>query len=66
MIRSTPGYILIENGIVKKKWHQNDMPTVDELCKLVGPQANVAPMALEPTNADGSNAPEPKASETGK
>ena len=31
MIRSNPGLVLMENGVVKGKWHYNDVPGVDEI-----------------------------------
>ena len=31
MIRSNPGIMVLENGIVKGKWHFNDVPTSDEV-----------------------------------
>ena len=31
IIRSNPGLMLIENGVIKGKWHHNDVPTIDEL-----------------------------------
>lgn len=31
MVRSNPGYIALENGIVKDKWHHNDTPAKEEL-----------------------------------
>ncbi|MEY4877300.1 MAG: hypothetical protein RL708_2450 [Bacteroidota bacterium] len=30
MMRSSPGIMLMKNGIVIKKWHYNDVPTYDE------------------------------------
>ncbi|MBK9450313.1 MAG: DoxX family protein [Bacteroidetes bacterium] len=47
IIRSTPGFVLVQDGIVMKKWHHNDMPSVEQLQKLVGPAANIAPPAPE-------------------
>lgn len=40
IIRSTPGYVLVQDGIVQKKWHHNDMPSVEELFGLA---RNTAP-----------------------
>lgn len=31
MIRSNPGYMLLEDGVVRGKWHFNDIPSVDKL-----------------------------------
>lgn len=31
MIRSNPGLVLMENGVVKGKWHYNDVPGADEI-----------------------------------
>jgi len=30
MVRANPGLILLKKGIIKDKWHFNDIPTVDE------------------------------------
>jgi uncharacterized membrane protein YphA (DoxX/SURF4 family) len=35
MIRSNPGMLLLHNGIIIKKWHHNDFPTLAEVEKLV-------------------------------
>lgn len=34
MIRSNPGIMYVEKGVVKGKWHHNDVPIVEELLKL--------------------------------
>ncbi len=31
MIRSNPGIILLHNGVVLGKWHNNDVPTIEEI-----------------------------------
>lgn len=31
MIRANPGLLLMNNGIVKMKWHYNDLPTAEEV-----------------------------------
>ena len=31
MIRSNPGILLLNNGIVLGKWHNNDVPSIDEI-----------------------------------
>ena len=31
MVRSNPGLIYLENGVVKGKWHENDVPEIHEL-----------------------------------
>lgn len=36
MIRSNPGIILLKNGIVLDKWHYNDVPTFEELNRIIG------------------------------
>ena len=33
IIRSNPGIVLISNGVVKAKYHDNDFPTVQQLDK---------------------------------
>ncbi|MEM0998757.1 MAG: MauE/DoxX family redox-associated membrane protein [Bacteroidota bacterium] len=48
MVRSTPGFIFVMDGIVIKKWHYNDMPTVPELRELAGPQADQGPAPTLP------------------
>ena len=35
MIRANPGLILIKDGIVLGKWHNNDIPTKDNLIELI-------------------------------
>ena len=34
VIRSNPGLVYIENGAVVKKWHYNDLPSVEEFKNL--------------------------------
>lgn len=43
IVRSSPGYVLLNDGVVIKKWHYNDIPSVDELRKLSGPAADNPP-----------------------
>ncbi|MEO1448464.1 MAG: DoxX family protein [Bacteroidota bacterium] len=31
VIRSHPGYVLLENGVILDKWHHNDTPSAEEL-----------------------------------
>jgi len=31
IVRSSPGFVYLEKGIVRGKWHYNDLPTIDEL-----------------------------------
>ncbi|MDX2195040.1 MAG: DoxX family membrane protein [Cytophagales bacterium] len=33
MIRSNPGIIYLENGVIKGKWHENDTPNINNLPK---------------------------------
>lgn len=35
MIRSNPGLVLINNGVVIAKWHYNDFPQIDEVKDLI-------------------------------
>lgn len=35
MIRSNPGIILLHNGVVVKKWHYNDFPSLSQLQELL-------------------------------
>ena len=35
MIRANPGLMLMQDGIVLGKWHNNDIPTKDELTELI-------------------------------
>ncbi len=48
MVRSSPGYILLKDGVIQQKWHYNDMPDVEELIELSGPAATQAPPAPKP------------------
>ena len=48
MIRSSPGYILLQDGKVVKKWHHNDRPNSDVLIKMVGNAATVKPVVALP------------------
>ena len=34
MVRSNPGLMYLENGTVKGKWHENELPTIQELLAL--------------------------------
>ncbi|MDP5168967.1 MAG: DoxX family membrane protein [Bacteroidia bacterium] len=36
IVRSNPGYVLLENGIIKGKWHYNDAPDAAEVNKALG------------------------------
>ncbi|MCB9232623.1 MAG: DoxX family membrane protein [Bacteroidia bacterium] len=36
MIRSNPGLMAMQDGIIKAKWHHNDTPTVEELKAALG------------------------------
>ena len=35
IVRSNPGYVLLNNGVVVKKWHHNNTPTVQEIKDLL-------------------------------
>ncbi|HOI31442.1 MAG: DoxX family protein [Bacteroidales bacterium] len=35
MVRSNPGLILMNQGVVKKKWHHNDFPEGEELKQII-------------------------------
>lgn len=35
MVRSNPGYILLNEGVVVKKWHHNDVPSAEEVKSLL-------------------------------
>lgn len=35
MVRSNPGFMLLENGIVLGKWHHNDTPSASEVHRLI-------------------------------
>ncbi len=35
MIRANPGLILMKDGVVLGKWHNNDIPTKEEIIKLI-------------------------------
>ncbi len=34
MIRSNPGIMYVDNGVVKGKWHHNDVPVIEDLLKF--------------------------------
>jgi hypothetical protein len=36
MIRSNPGLILLDQGVVKAMWHYNDFPDAEEISKSYG------------------------------
>jgi uncharacterized membrane protein YphA (DoxX/SURF4 family) len=35
IVRSNPGYMLLKDGVVIKKWHHNDTPSAEEVSALV-------------------------------
>ena len=35
IVRSSPGYVLLKNGIIKDKWHYNDTPDKTEIMNLL-------------------------------
>jgi hypothetical protein len=35
LIRANPGLVLLDDGVVKGKWHNNDIPNVDEIRQLM-------------------------------
>jgi len=37
MIRSDPGIMLLKNGTVLGKWHNNDVPDAEKILRLIGP-----------------------------
>jgi len=37
IIRSNPGLVLMQNGVIVGKWHHNDVPTVETVRALVSP-----------------------------
>jgi uncharacterized membrane protein YphA (DoxX/SURF4 family) len=51
MIRSSPGFIFLQDGIVKKKWHYHDMPTVDQLIKMAGANLAIPPAQSQATDS---------------
>lgn len=63
MIRSSPGYILLQDGVVIKKWHHNDRPNAQMLIDIVGGAATVAPAVapapevIVPDSADADAVP---------
>jgi hypothetical protein len=51
MIRSSPGFIFLQDGIVKKKWHYHDMPTVDQLIEMAGAAPATPPSQPQATDS---------------
>lgn len=41
MIRSNPGIVLLQNGVVKGQWHYNDVPSAEEITHLLRQQSNI-------------------------
>lgn len=35
IIRSSPGYVLLEDGIIQQKWHYNNLPSAEEIQELL-------------------------------
>ena len=35
IVRSHPGYVLLKDGIILKKWHQNNIPSKEEIMSLL-------------------------------
>lgn len=35
VVRSHPGYVLLKNGVVQKKWHYNNAPTAAEIAAML-------------------------------
>jgi len=57
MIRSSPGFILLQDGVIQKKWHHNDMPSAEKLIEMVGPKSQERPFVpvFEPPVMDSTN-----------
>ncbi|MCB0853653.1 MAG: DoxX family protein [Bacteroidetes bacterium] len=36
IVRSHPGYVLLKEGVILKKWHQNNIPSAEEVKSLAG------------------------------
>lgn len=41
IVRSSPGYVLLNDGKILGKWHYNDLPSVETLKSLAGPAASI-------------------------
>lgn len=65
IVRSSPGYVFMKDGIILKKWHYNDIPTVAELKELGGPAAMV-PLPPPPAPPVDSTAMDSAAQDSGK
>ncbi|MEM7039096.1 MAG: MauE/DoxX family redox-associated membrane protein, partial [Bacteroidota bacterium] len=48
IVRSSPGYVFLRDGVVIKKWHLNDVPSVEELRELAGSYADEKPFVPPP------------------
>ena len=35
VIRSNPGLVLMQDGVVKGKWHHNDVPEIEQILELL-------------------------------
>lgn len=47
IVRSSPGYVFMKDGIILQKWHYNDIPSAEQLKEMAGEYA-VPPPAPEP------------------
>lgn len=52
MVRSSPGYLFMKDGVIIQKWHYNDIPSAEELKTMAGDYAIPPPPPPAPVIPD--------------